>query len=289
MLNRVTFVLVTAFFITMNVLLWRSEFGGHHQFGGSVPAELVWQKVLTAPDNSFLTIRHRGKKLGLVTWSPSVGQDRSKLLSEDNPPEGMVEEPTSYGIEVSGHVQVDDANRVRFNVDLRLSTNQVWQDLMVRVSLRPSIWEIRALAADQSLRFRMDDGQERVDKLFTAADLRQPDKLLKELGGPLLPSLLSSIGVSPQQQVGGPTGAAKAGGLTLGLHWEGRYDKLMVGGDWMRVMRMRARLFDRFEAVFFVSPVGEILKVELPDQIVLVNDALANLADPEDDRINTRH
>jgi hypothetical protein len=63
----------------------------------------------------------------------------------------------------------------------------------------------------------------------------------------------------------------------------------MVGGDWMRVMRMRARLFDRFEAVFFVSPVGEILKVELPDQIVLVNDALANLVGPEDDRINSRH
>src|SRR6266850_3161232 len=220
MLNRVTFVLVTGFFITMNVLLWRSEFGGHHQFGGSVPAEVVWQKVLTAPDNSFLTIRHHGKKVGLITWSPTVGQERGKALTEDLPPEGMIEEPSSYAIEVSGNVQVDEANRVRFNVDLRLATNQVWQELTVRVSLRPSVWELRALAADQSLHFRVEDGQERIDKVFTASDLQHPDKILKELGGPLLPSVLASIGLTPTTTAPGGTQPR----LGLGLRWEGRYD-----------------------------------------------------------------
>ena len=58
-------------------LLWRSEFGNRHPFGASLPAEGVWQKVLTAPDNSFLSIRHHGKKVGTCHWSPSVGQDRA--------------------------------------------------------------------------------------------------------------------------------------------------------------------------------------------------------------------
>ena len=69
-------LVVTAFFVAMNVLLWRSEFGGH-QFGVTVPPETVWEKVLTAPDTSLLTIRHHGKKIGTCQWSASVGQDRA--------------------------------------------------------------------------------------------------------------------------------------------------------------------------------------------------------------------
>src|SRR6266850_2425896 len=98
MLNRVTFVLVTGFFVTMNVLLWRSEFGGHHQFGGAIPAEAVWEKIVTAPDNSLLTIRHHGKKVGNCHWLPSVGQERftGKIMSDEVPPEGMIERPSGY-------------------------------------------------------------------------------------------------------------------------------------------------------------------------------------------------
>ena len=34
-------LLVTAFFVTMNVLLWRSEFGGRGRFGTPLPPETV--------------------------------------------------------------------------------------------------------------------------------------------------------------------------------------------------------------------------------------------------------
>ena len=43
---RIIFLIVTAFFVTMNVMLWRSEYGARGQFGAPVPAELVWEKVL---------------------------------------------------------------------------------------------------------------------------------------------------------------------------------------------------------------------------------------------------
>ena len=36
---RLFFVLVTAFFVTMNVLLWRSEFGTRHGMGGGIPVD----------------------------------------------------------------------------------------------------------------------------------------------------------------------------------------------------------------------------------------------------------
>ena len=50
---RITFLIVTAFFVTMNVLLWRSEYGARGHQGSPLPSELVWEKVLTSPDNSF--------------------------------------------------------------------------------------------------------------------------------------------------------------------------------------------------------------------------------------------
>ena len=285
MRSRLSFLLVTAFFVTMNVLLWRSEFGGHHQFGGSIPAEAAWEKIVTAPDNSLLSIRRHGKRIGTCHWSPSVGQERAtgKIMSEDVPPEGMVERPTSYNIEVSGNLLVDEVNRLRFNFDINLTTNQSWQKLFLRLTLRPTVLELEALAADQSVRLRMDDGQERTDKVFTFSDLQHPDKLLKDLGNPILSAAISSLGLSSSANFTGPQPRP-----SLGLHWEARYDRLKVGGDWMRVIRLHARLLDRFQAVIFVSPVGEILKVELPDQITLMNDSLSSLSGPEDDRINSR-
>jgi hypothetical protein len=272
-------LVVTAFFIAMNVLLWRSEFGGR-QFGASLPAETVWEKVLTAPDSSYLTIRHHGKKIGTCHWSPTIGKDRR--IFDELPPEGMVEEPSDYSIEVSGNVLVDEVNRVRFTLDLQLASNQAWEDLSIRVTLRPSVWELRATNADQSLRVYVDDGEQHIDKLFSFSDLRNPEKVLKEVGGPLLPATLAPLGLLPRSTPGTQPN------MGVGLKWEAHYDRLRLGADWMRVYRLQARLLDRFQAVIFVSLVGEILKVELPDQLVLMNDALANLSAPEDDRTDSR-
>lgn len=281
-MNRVAIFLATAFFITMNVLLWRSEFGGRNEFGAKIPPESVWEKLLTAPDNSFLTIHHHGKKIGSCHWSPTIGQKRAKSFSEEPPPEGMIEEPTSYDLDLNGNFLIDDANRVRFDVELRLDTNQLWQKFDLKISLRPSVWELHATAADQLLRLHIDDGQERSDRKFTFAELRQPDKLLREFGGPALPMFLGPLGLSSRPQNGPQPNLLSA------LHWQARYDKLRIAGDWMRVFRLQARLLDRFEAVMFVSPVGEILKVELPDELVLINEALANLGPLEDDRTDPR-
>jgi hypothetical protein len=72
-----------------------------------------------------------------------------------------------------------------------------------------------------------------------------------------------------------PPGSPAPAGLAL--HWEARNDRLQIGNNFVRVYRLEARLFERLKAALFVSPVGEILRLELPGDIVMTNDALTNL------------
>ena len=65
--------------------------------------------------------------------------------------------------------------------------------------------------------------------------------------------------------------------IALGLRWTARKDWLQIGSSKTRVYRLQARLLDRYQAVVMVSRVGEILRVELPGEVTLVNDALINL------------
>src|SRR5689334_14386509 len=98
MLSRIAFLLITVFWLVMMVLLWRSEYIGNRGLGASVPLEVVWQKILTAPDNSSLEISHHGQKIGYCRWATIVGDDLSELTAkaDEAPPEGMVESLSSY-------------------------------------------------------------------------------------------------------------------------------------------------------------------------------------------------
>jgi hypothetical protein len=267
---RLHFLLVTAFFITMNVLLWRSEFGGRGHLGAPVPADLVWEKVLTAPDNSSLEIRHHGVKIGTARWAASIGEEvpTGKIISDELPPEGMVKSLTSYSISFDGAVSLDNLSRLRFDLNLKLDTNQNWRTMSLKFTVKPFSWEIQSSAAEETLRF-LAEGDEKIDRTFTFADLRNPDKIARELGGPALPGTLAALGL--------PLPQSNPSSASLGLKWEARNDRLDVRNNLIRVYRLEARLFERVKATLFVSPVGEILRFELPDEIVMINDALINL------------
>ena len=73
-------------------------------------------------------------------------------------------------------------------------------------------------------------------------------------------------------------GAAATVALGAGFKADLAYHSgLKVGSNFIRVYRLEARLFDRLKATLFVSPVGEILRMELPGEIVLMNDALTTI------------
>src|SRR5436190_21743205 len=119
MLSRVALILITLFWLLMNVLLWRAEYTGRGSAGSGLPAAVVWQKMLTAPDSSSLSILHQGKKIGFCHWMTSVGEELSQLTAADAPPEGMVKKMTGYRIQLEGNLALEDsATHVRFDGSL---------------------------------------------------------------------------------------------------------------------------------------------------------------------------
>lgn len=274
---KIYFLLVTAFFVTMNVLLWRSEFGARGRLGTSLPPKAVWEKVLTSPDNSFLEIRHKGVKIGRAHWTASINEApvASLLDTEDVPPEGMVKTVTGYGLDCDGTVSLEDLSRVRFVCTIKFNTNQAWQEIVVKISIKPFIWEIHSSAVTETLRFIAEDDEGRREQRYLFSELQSPEKIAKAFGGPLMPAMLAISGLPMNQSL--ESKPAHPSKLSLGLGWEARNDWLKVGRTPIRVYRTEAKLFDRFRAVLFVSPVGEILRVELPDDVVLMNEALMSL------------
>jgi hypothetical protein len=272
---RVLIVVITAFFLVMNVLLWQWEIAGRNDLGSPVPVRAVWEKILTAPDFSSLEILHHGRKIGDCRLVPSIGeaQRTGRVMSDEPPPEGMVRRPINYVLDLTGSVLLDPATagqRARFSFDLKLATNYAWQEFTLRLSLRPTDWTLRSVAAEEKLRFSADEGGAHSERIFTFTELRNPDRLLRELGGPLLPATLTALGFSMPA-------SSSVQSLSLGLKWEAHQDRLAIGNAKIRGYRLRARIFDRYQIVLFVSSIGEILRVELPDEVVLRNEALNSL------------
>ena len=265
MLYRAAFILVALFWLAMNALLWRAEYGQRARVGSALPAQVVWQKILTSPDSSSLTIFFHGKKIGFCHWITSVGDEFSRFKSGEAPPEGMVKRVAGYGLQLEGNLVFQDfANRARFDASLRLGTNELWEELSVRLSLRPSTIELHSIAAEQKLRLRVGEGRDKIERVIAFSELQNPQALLGELAGSA--GLLGELGSASL-----PPRTASWNGLK----WEARSDSVKIGMAPVPAYRLQARLFDRYQVLIFVSRVGEILRVELPNDVVLLNDQVA--------------
>lgn len=263
---RLFIAFVIGFFITMNVLLFRSEFGsGRH--GSPVPVATVWEKILTCPDSPFLEIRYKNIKVGRAHWSASIVEVPVSSAEESGEtPEGMVKAFTGYNLEFDGSFNLDELTRLRFNSILKLDTNQAWQQLNLNLTLKPESWKLIATATNQTLRFISDGDEGAKEQLFTFAELRNPEKMARALGGPLLPVTLGAMGLSLNQ--------AGTNRMATNLRWHARQSSLSIGRNSLRVYRLEARLLERARLVIFISPVGEILRMELPGDVVLNNEQL---------------
>src|SRR5687767_13436256 len=113
MLSRCLFVLIAAFFILMNVLLWRGELANRNKVSRPVPVENVWRRIITAPNSSTLEIQHHGEKIGILHWIPSVAEaTRKDKMAPVEMPEGMVKAPISFDIDCNGTVLFDPRQRL---------------------------------------------------------------------------------------------------------------------------------------------------------------------------------
>jgi hypothetical protein len=270
--TRIWLGVVTVFWLAMGVLLWRVEFGSRGQPGSIVPVAMVWQKILTAPDSSQLEIRHHTNRVGYCRWRPEVGQEMAtgaQMLDEE-PVEGMVQGLSHYTLDFDGNLTLPDfPTRVRFSATLKLDTNRTWQTFETELTIRPDVYGVKADAVEKTVDLRVNAGGDRINRQLRFADLQNPQKLLQELGGPMFPAMVTAMGV--------PLSTNQLSPASVGWRWEARNDSLLIGRNRVRAYRLHARLVGRYSVTIFVSPVGEILRAELPGHISLVNDAISGL------------
>jgi hypothetical protein len=264
MISRALFVCLAAFWILMNVLLWRSEYGVRHG-GIAVPVDLVWQKIMTAPDASALTIYQNGRRTGFCEFSTSVQQEMAKLDEASPPPEGFMAH-AGYQVRLNGNVSLGDfTNHVRFDGRLEFSPARQWRELNLKASLHALAVEIRSLATNQTVHLKVSsDAITTLERDFKFADLQNPSALLRIVAGNSGDGLLGALdlpALAPDS-----TSAAAAS-----LHWEARRDYLKVGREPVAVYRLEARLLQN-SVVIYVSKLGEILRVELPGGIIATLD-----------------
>jgi hypothetical protein len=281
-MRRLYFTLVIVFWLTMNTLLWRSEMTRTGHSGSALPAQLVWDRVLTAPDDSSLDLFHRGVKIGHCRWVANVIEPPTAATAgtdartgEPAVVEGRVAKVAGYVLDLEGNFLVGEGpHRLRFTARIELGPGQDWRTFLLRLNLRPEAWEVRADAASETLSLRAEGSGATRERRLAFADLRRPEVLLGALGLPPSLAWLGPLAAGPG--LGSPPAAAAH--LALGLRWEARTDWLTVSHSRLRVFRVEARLFDKYRAVAYISRVGELLRIELPEELALVNEALVNLS-----------
>jgi hypothetical protein len=276
MLSRLTFLVLTVFWLTMTYFLWRSEYVGHNQVGSSVPINLVWKKIQTASDVSPLQMIHHGQKVGYCRWASSVGQDlsTSKILTDESmSPESILPTLDGYRLNLEGNVALEDMpGRLGFDFEIRFSTNDVWQDFHLRVKLQKNVWELHSRASEQTVYLVMEEGRRsHTERVFKFSELENPQTLLQEfdLPGPL--NLLGAFGSLPMK-----TGTNDLSVMPE-ITWKARNDWVTMGHTSVRAYRIEASIFDRYRMLIVVSRVGEILRVDLPDGWQLINDQISSL------------
>jgi hypothetical protein len=265
-MSRAIFILVTGFWLTMNVLLWQMEFGSR-KTGGTVPVEVVWEKILTAADDSSLTVFHEGKLVGACHVQTQVGEEWSEV-GDENMPSGRPEKNRGYRLRIDGSAILPElTNRIRLDGDLRLNKNRDWQEVNTRFNLRPLTWEIHSVAAEQTIGLKITGGAAPIDIRLQFSDLRNPAALTYKILGAPAGDLLADAGVA--------TVAGNASRMALGVKWEAREDSMRIGRTAVQVYRLQTRLMDRYDIEVLVSRAGEILRADLPGGYRLLNDRLS--------------
>jgi hypothetical protein len=267
MTARLTFFFIAAFWVAMNVLLWRAEYGSR---GGeiSVPADLVWRKILTAPDAETLTIFQGGQRSGFCEFSTSIEQAMATIDEDKPPPEGLVAR-AGYQIRISGTMSFGDfTNRVRFDSQIGFSPKRAWREFNLKLSSHFAAVEINSFATKQTVHLKITGDGVPVEHDFTFADLQNPNTLLRtfarDSGSGFLDGLILdelNLPVTPQTSIA----------PVQSLHWEAHRKRLMINHEPVNAYRLETNILGN-SIVIYVSTLGEILRIELPGGVTAILD-----------------
>lgn len=265
MLRRLFFFGLLGFWVAMNYLLWRHEVVGL-DLGSPIDPEIVVQKILEAPDDSSLEIKHRDRRLGFCRWRPAINQLPAPPDSGEFAPEGIVNERLGYSLSLDGRFHVNpEVEQFHLNFSLDLDNEKTWRNVVLKFGLRRQSVELYANAATETVAVDVTDGDSRQSWSLAFSEILNLESVLSRIqwGGtnPLM-GLGELISLKDLKQAV--------------PRWEAWIGWLDVGHARMRVYRLRTRLLNRYEVTATISRVGEILMVELPNDVVLINEVLSH-------------
>jgi hypothetical protein len=266
MIPRITFLLIAAFWIAMNVLLWRAEYDSHGA-GVRVPPALVWQKILTAPDISSLNVFQDGQRTGFCEFSTSVEQEMATLDEGKPVPEG-INSRAGYQIRFNGNVDLGDfTNRLTFNGQLEFSRQREWWEFSLKLSSHFASVEMHSLAAEQNVHLKITSDGVTTERVFSFDDLQNPNILWGAFAGNWGGEWAAGLEL--------PVVPKTTTLLAQNVHWEAHRERLTIGHEPVPAYRLETRVLDH-PIVIYVSTLGEILRVELPGGVTASFDQLGN-------------
>ena len=254
MVSRLTFLAIAGFWVTMNVLLWRSEYGSQSD-DFPVPWELVWRKILTAPEASSLSVYQNTVRMGYCELSTGVGQQMATLDEDRPPPEGFLAK-AGYQIHLSGNVAFGDfTNRVKFDGRLIFNSARLWREFTCRVTSRTAIVEVHSLATNQSVHIKVVSDGVATERNLTFDELQNPDAVVRAFAGNFADLLLGALDLPILN-----TASAQS------LQWSARRTRIRIGSEPVPVYRLETSLLGR-DVTVDVSTMGEILCVNFPGEL----------------------
>jgi hypothetical protein len=279
------FGLIVGFWLWMNFLLWKTEFAGNASWAGSGSPARVLAKVLQSSDSSHLEISQGGKRLGHGRWSATLISETAPVVNDsDEPLEGSVGTIEAYTIDFDGNISVPGlGGLIRFNSHLRFDTNLTWETFHVGFNLKPDFYEVRLSRLEQEISFRATSAEETIlERKFSMAQLSNPAFLSQELGAaaPLLLAmpLMKSFPFPAPGQTNAGNAPASPGSTsqTLQLKWKARDTFLQFGNSRIRVHQVETMLLEKHPVRLWISKAGEVLRAELPNQILVKNESFSN-------------
>ncbi|MCG3778150.1 MAG: hypothetical protein JW388_0858 [Nitrospira sp.] len=271
MQQRVILGSVTFFWLVMNILLWRWEYSDQRP-GQEVEAASVWQKILRSPDLAYLDIYKKNRwrrPLGSFRWSSEIVDTDFINTTSGATLDGMIRKATGYSIEISnGYLDLPELPRIRYKLQLDFDANIKWKTLRIDFRQVPVIATVSSTATNNTAEFNIDTGEQVTTRIVPFADLRQPSKVAalsvelftgSKQAAPWVEYLLQ--GLNPAAQLN----------YSADLEWKARYDWLPQVSSRIRVYRLEANLSGSKLLTIYVSRVGEILRIELPNEIVIRN------------------
>lgn len=255
MTARLTFLAIAGFWLTMNVFLWRAEYGSH---AGEipVPVALVWKKILTAPDASSLSVYQKSDRMGYCEVSTSVGQEMAGMDADKLPPENLVKR-AGYQLHLAGNVSFGDfTNRLKFDGQLRFSPRRQWREVTLKITLRQAVVEIHALATNQTVHVKVTSDGEVVEHNLTLANLQSPAAVLRVFMGNLADPLLGTMDIPDFKSLAGDRP----------LEWSANRTRVKIGTQAVPIYRLTTTVLGH-DIIVDCSTLGEVLRVELPGNI----------------------